>query len=217
MLWDYGDLGGETKMKDKKAYITCDVYNIVKIIVIVTIMFFFSQYSYIKNTAGNDEIKANYSECQLNYAAVLEEAESLRDLPLFNMNPTLKQVEAVVREDKVNLVPYDDETFSCVEYSFGLINAFLERKIHACIAWIMFDEYVDSTHSIVAVRTSDYGVIYIEPQSDKIMTSLKVGDDYCDVAYWDCKWKITNIKSCYSDVYPKTTYTETTYTFIPIK
>jgi hypothetical protein len=54
-----------------------------------------------------------------------------------------------------------------------------------------------TSHALVAVKLSDGRVIYVEPQSNKIINSLKIGEDYCDLVDWDCDWVIKNIKSCF--------------------
>jgi hypothetical protein len=129
-----------------------------------------------------------------------KQVEKIKELPLFNMNPTHTEVVSLVRRNKIDEVPYDDDNFNCVEYSFGLIKGFLEEKIHACITWIIFDEEAEASHAIVAVNTSDKGVIYIEPQEDKIIYNMDMKDNYCDLVNWDCDWELTEIKSCYSEV-----------------
>jgi hypothetical protein len=94
---------------------------------------------------------------------------------------------------------YDENNFNCAEYSFGLIQAFRDEKIYSCIAWLVFND--DTAHAIVAVETFDYGIIYIEPQDDNIITyGLDKNDNYCDVVNWDCDWKIEKIKSCFSEI-----------------
>jgi hypothetical protein len=129
-----------------------------------------------------------------------KQINQMKDLPLFNMNPTHAEVVSLVRRNKIDEVPYNEDTFNCVEYSFGLFNAFLEEKIHSCVTWIIFDVDAEASHAIVAVNTSDKGVIYIEPQTDKIIYEMNLGDNYCDLVNWDCDWELTKIQSCYSEV-----------------
>ena len=134
------------------------------------------------------EYTKNYSELKM----VVVELEAQ---PLFNMNPTLKEVEEILRNDNTDRLIYRERVFDCKHFSFNLVNAFLKEKIHACVHLLEFD---DGAHSLVAVNTKDKGIIFIEPQTDKIMYTLNVGDDYCKEAYWDCNWIIVSDSNCYS-------------------
>lgn len=115
---------------------------------------------------------------------------------VMEFSPSINDVRRALEEDKIDKVVYSDD-FNCVEFSFGLVKALKERGIYSCIAWVIFE---NGSHALVAVNTSHYGVIYIEPQTDKIIWDLKEGDDYCDAAGWNCDWKIQKIKSCFSEI-----------------
>jgi len=142
-------------------------------------------------------LSEEHKELSLMYDLSQEEIERLNRLDLFEFTPTFQEVKEVLREDKIDEVPYDEEDFSCAEYSFGLIQTFFGRKIHTCTVYVIFE---DGAHSIVAINTSDKGLIYVEPQTDDIIFDLNVGDDYCKKMNWICNWKITKIKSCFSKI-----------------
>jgi len=127
-----------------------------------------------------------------------EEIEHYKELPIWDMSPTFSKVKILVRENQIDKAEYNED-FNCVEFSFGLIKAFAEEKMYSCIAWIIFTNGTES-HSLVAVNTSDEGLIYIEPQEDKIMKELSAGENYCKKVGWDCDWKIEKIKSCFSEI-----------------
>ena len=62
---------------------------------------------------------------------------------------------------------------------------FTEKDHFSCITILTF-ENEKFGHIIIAVNTSDYGLVYVEPQSDKIIYSLEIGDDYCKKVNWNC-------------------------------
>lgn len=123
------------------------------------------------------------------------ERNELKKLPLFNFNPSLDEVKRILKEDKTNENPYIENEYDCLDYSSDLVSTFLENKIHSCVVWIYFDDLMG--HFLVTINTKDNGIIYIEPQEDKIIYELNIGDDYCDKSLWDCNWEIAKIKSCY--------------------
>jgi hypothetical protein len=124
--------------------------------------------------------------------------EELSQREAIDFSPTLNQVEKVLKDNKINEVVYDEETFSCIEYSYGLVKAFREEGIYSCTTWLILEE---DAHLIVSLNTSDHGIVYIEPQTDYLLTGgLEIGTDYCEMVGWDCDWKVKNIKSCYSEI-----------------
>ena len=121
--------------------------------------------------------------------------EKIDGMSAIDYLPTLSEVKEVIKNNKIENKEYDDEAFNCVEFSHNLIKAFQEAKIYACITELWFEE---GAHANVVVNTSDKGIIYIEPQDDKIIYNLEIGDDYCDKIDWNCEWELTHIKHCYS-------------------
>ncbi|MFA5061431.1 MAG: hypothetical protein WC494_03910 [Candidatus Pacearchaeota archaeon] len=115
---------------------------------------------------------------------------------LIEFTPSINEIRQVLKEDRIDEVTYSDD-FNCVEFSFGLMRALKDKGIYSCVAWAVFE---DGSHALVAVNSSYYGVIYIEPQTDKIIYDLKEGDNYCDVVGWNCEWEIQKIKSCFSEI-----------------
>lgn len=108
---------------------------------------------------------------------------------------TMKDVKEVVKTDKTNRREFNMEVFNCVDYSFSLVNALLEKNIYSCTARL--DLLDGGAHTVVTVKTEDKEIIYIEPQDDKILDSLRMGDDYCKKVNWDCNWTISRIRSCF--------------------
>jgi len=148
----------------------------------------------IENIQLQESFKTKISNMVLEHET---EVKELKELPIFNFSPKLSEVEKIVKKDSTDKKRYHRDYFNCVDFSFSLVNAFLKQKVHACVAWVLFDEFQESSHAIVAVNTSDYGVIFIEPQTDKIIFNIKPGDDYCSLADLNCNWTIERIKTCY--------------------
>jgi len=185
-------------------------------IIIFGCLFFFIAiilfFNFNMNDLSEEKEQLNLSLTLLNESKIINEQElnekitqaeikneELSKREVIDFRPTLKQVEKVIQKNKINEVIYDEDNFNCAEYSFGLIQAFRDEKIYSCIVWLVFND--DTAHAIVAVETFDYGIIYIEPQDDNIITyGLDKNDNYCDVVNWDCDWKIEKIKSCFSEI-----------------
>lgn len=140
-------------------------------------------------------LNSSLQEYTKNYSELKMKVVELEALPLFNMNPTLKEVQEIVKKDNTDKLSYRDKVFDCKHFSFSLVNAFLKEKVHACVHLLEFDV---GAHSLVAVNTADKGIVFIEPQTDKIIYNLNVGDDYCKEANWNCNWIIVSDSNCYS-------------------
>jgi len=109
-----------------------------------------------------------------------------------------KELVKFLEEDDTDEYKYIEENdyFVCVDFSDMLIKRLAEKGYFSCIVYLDF-EGSENAHSIVAVRTKEYGVVYIEPQLDKIIFDLRPGDDYCRKVEQDCYSRIKHIKSCF--------------------
>jgi hypothetical protein len=132
----------------------------------------------------------------VNFTPETEYSPEVSEKSFIKLNPSINEIRQVLKENQIDKVVYSDD-FNCVEFSFGLIKALKDEGIYSCVAWAVFEE---GSHALVAVNTSYYGIIYIEPQTDEIIYNLKEGDDYCDIAGWNCDWEIQKIKSCFSQI-----------------
>jgi len=143
------------------------------------------------NTSESLRICQNEKENQMNMNEKLMEQKGV------NMNPTLYGIKEFLRKDKTDENKWTDD-FDCTEFSNTLIsNMINEGKMFACTTELEFGD--SRGHIIVAVNTSDYDLLYIEPQTDRIIvgSDLRVGINYCDVVGWKCNWNITSISSCF--------------------
>jgi hypothetical protein len=151
---------------------------------------------YTYSLASNYELKQQQNKTLTELAEANEVIQTINSRSAIEYQPSYNTVAKILRNDKTDKNKYHLEDFNCVEFSNLLVKGFKDNQVFACTTYILFD---DSAHSIVAVNTKEFGIIYIEPQTDKIMLSLEVGDDYCKQVGWNCSWKIKKIKSCLSE------------------
>jgi len=109
------------------------------------------------------------------------------------VNPSYYELVKFVAEDLTDSLLYT-EYFTCVDFSNTFVKNFRERGYYSCVAYVEFEE---GAHDLVAVNTTDLGLLYVEPQSDVIILSLKVGDNYCAKVGWDCDYYIKKLSSCF--------------------
>lgn len=89
------------------------------------------------------------------------------------MKLTYQQVVDWLEKDNTNLVPYNDNSFTCVDYS-GRVKANAELDNVRCGFMYIWRE--DGTaHAIVVFDTVDRGFVYVEPQFDWIIPEPKTG------------------------------------------
>ncbi len=110
-------------------------------------------------------------------------------------------VKKVTKEQVMDFLSYDDtnsfnysEDFDCTQFSNMLVKNALKRGMLACIVEIDFNK---TGHDLVAFNT-DEGIIYVEPQDDRIMTPL-IGLPYWDRRYYTCDYDdtIVRITDCF--------------------
>jgi len=83
-------------------------------------------------------------------------------------NPLFEEVFAFIKKDKTDRNLYLDKSrYDCTQFSNTLIRNAFKENILMCAVEINYNE--SKGHMIVAVNTSDRGLIYIEPQTDKIV------------------------------------------------
>jgi len=112
------------------------------------------------------------------------------------VNPTYSQLVDFINRDDTEKREYDNETFNCADFTNLFIQNFAKEGFFSCFTELVYTN--DEAHAIVAVNTTDRGLVYVEPQDDKIVFDLKVGDDYCEKVNWRCHDVIKHIKSCFN-------------------
>ncbi|MDP2901208.1 MAG: hypothetical protein Q8O47_09595 [Candidatus Bathyarchaeota archaeon] len=99
----------------------------------------------------------------------------------FNIrDPTYSEMISFIATDRTDDNNYVDTSYVCHDFSYDVkTNAF--NAGYRCF-WVgieMGDHTVQTGHAIVAFNTTDRGIIYIEPQSDRVM-NVQIGKPYWD-------------------------------------
>ena len=92
-------------------------------------------------------------------------------------DPTYEEVMAFLEDDLTDEMPYNNETFICLDYAVIVNNNAEALGIRCCVAEFHYNES-ESAHAIIGFNTTDGGMIYIEPQSDKLFENFFIGGKY---------------------------------------
>jgi len=90
-------------------------------------------------------------------------------------DPTYQEMLAFIALDKTDENEYS-ENYTCFHFTADVKSHAFERGYRCGFVYIRFP---DSAHAIVCFNTTDRGLIFIEPQSDDIVT-LAIGQPYWD-------------------------------------
>ena len=117
------------------------------------------------------------------------------------INPTYKQLEDFVRKDKTDEKEWAYK-YDCTEFSNEFISNFANEGYFSCSTEIDYTKSPGGKrfgHIIVAINTTDKGLIYLEPQTDNLINPvfMKKNYNYCSAVDWDCKWNMKKISSCF--------------------
>lgn len=106
------------------------------------------------------------------------------------MNPTHEEVVTFLKEDKTDELKWTIE-HDCTQFAHKTIRNAKQKGIYGCIVTIDMnvpdDNYMYSGHDIIAFHTANAGIVYFEPQTDKVVymypemnyaTHLGYSDDY---------------------------------------
>ena len=115
------------------------------------------------------------------YAAQLAEVQYLYDnlsqgYSFIANDVTYQEVLDFLAEDTTDSNTYDAINYNCFNFTADVISHALERNIWCGFVYILF-EGPDVAHAIVAFNTTDEGIIFIEPQSDRVV-KVEVGKHY---------------------------------------
>jgi flagellar biosynthesis/type III secretory pathway protein FliH len=89
-------------------------------------------------------------------------------------DPTSLEALNFIAADRTNNIPYDVNTFNCQDFSATVKRNAFNVGYRAFFVYI---DYETTSHSVVAFNTTDKGIIFIEPQFDKIV-KVEVGKNY---------------------------------------
>jgi hypothetical protein len=105
------------------------------------------------------------------------EINKLQSGKKYNLHdPTSGEVRLFIRRDKTDEKPYDDETFNCANYAQEVNNNAEAEGIRCAYVSLDF-KHGGPLHALVAFNTTDKGIIFYEPQLDKI-AYLEIGKYY---------------------------------------
>jgi len=90
-------------------------------------------------------------------------------------DPNYDELTTFLKYDKTNKIEYN-ETFDCENFASTLKTNAFAKGYHCFTVYI---EFTESAHTLNAFNTTDMGFLYIEPQTDDIVT-VKLNK-----AYWD--------------------------------
>lgn len=117
-----------------------------------------------------------------------------------NMNPTLKEVKEFIKNDKTDRNKWIKSVYDCTQFSNEVIRNAKFKGLYSCSVELNYDTtgdgVSDSGHMIVVFNTSDEGLIYIEPQSDKLV-DMAVGMNYAPYLNYDNKYIVIEYDNCF--------------------
>jgi hypothetical protein len=90
---------------------------------------------------------------------------------------TWMQLVSFLKEDPTNLNKYTPD-YVCLNFAEDLVEDAQNENIQAWIVGIQL--YAPEDHAIVAFKTTDKGVVYIEPQDDNPFIKPTVGQPLCE-------------------------------------
>lgn len=91
--------------------------------------------------------------------------EKLAEPPMLR-DPTYEEALLFLTLDTVDSNKYIDGAYTCYNFSRDTVLSAEEYGIR-CYMVIMFEENKDKGHAIVSFHTTDYGIRYFDPQTDK--------------------------------------------------
>lgn len=110
-------------------------------------------------------------------------------------SPTYAEVIEFIDTDRTDMLSYTVHDHDCTQFSNTVIRNALDTGLFACVVDISFDTdsdgIVDLGHMIVVFNTVDRGIIYIDPQSDKVV-EMHIGMDY-----WHNGYYVLQYDSCF--------------------
>ncbi len=128
-----------------------------------------------KLTSDYEDLSENYENLQQDYQTYVEAQQyTVRE-------KTLTEVEDFLQRDTTSENEYVEEDMEYVCYHFThdmMVNA-IEEEIAVGFVYLYLDSDPDDpqseteAHSLVAFKTIDEGVVYVEPQHDAVMKELE--------------------------------------------
>ncbi len=89
-------------------------------------------------------------------------------------DPSYAEMTAFIASDRTNLNTYSTSSYECFDFASDVCNNAFKEGYKCGLTYLEFPKY---THALVCFNTTDRGLIFVEPQTDEIMT-VKVGIHY---------------------------------------
>jgi hypothetical protein len=89
-------------------------------------------------------------------------------------DPTYREMNAFLDSDPTDGNDYYTDTYNCVNFAQDVCDNAFEAGYRCGFVYV---EFTDSAHAVACFNTTDRGLIFIEPQTDKQVT-LNVGEPY---------------------------------------
>lgn len=123
------------------------------------------------------ETKSELRETEHRLDENISELKKLQSGNRYEMHdPTYQEVADFIRNDKTDERTPIEDTFVCRHFA-QLVNNNAEDQGIRC-AFVVLGFGSKSSHAIVGFDTVDYGIVYIEPQSDEWVRNLEIGKEY---------------------------------------
>ena len=92
-------------------------------------------------------------------------------------NPTYNELIEFLARDTTDSKPYIEGEYVCSDFSAEVNNNAEAKGIRAAFVIIRLPQEVPAEHALIAFETKDKGLIFIEPQLDKVV-KLAIGQHY---------------------------------------
>lgn len=127
-------------------------------------------------SSQTSSINIQINQIQNNLSNITEELKLLRSGERYTLHdPTYFELVSFMTSDKTDKKPYDESSFTCINYAQEVNNNAEEKGIRCGYVRVNLSGGVG--HALVVFNTTDRGMVYYEPQSDE-RVNLRVGKDY---------------------------------------
>lgn len=86
---------------------------------------------------------------------------------------SVKEIEDFLERDKTNELAYDEEKFNCIDFAVRLQENAKSEGFKCAVVYVEL-ETSDTAHTFNAFEATDWGVLYIDPQTDEYLTPAPI-------------------------------------------
>jgi hypothetical protein len=102
-------------------------------------------------------------------------------------------------KDHTNWNEYIPGKYTCLDFSVDLVTNAEKQDIQA---WVVLAEFSNNSigHAFVGFKTTDLGIVYVEPQADDTYQVMEVGHPLCDAwGVYECMGTVSSIQFAQCD------------------